>query len=457
MSEELSTNRLDILPFIQDALKHPDSFSIATQQELSFILRNSGEHEVVSAIQWKFSKSGNDISRDVPVLGWSFWNLNHHSYRFVMLNYSEKLQKLTDGEKWSSSRILENFTPFLGHLGLLCNYINFYRTSERRIQLPYEGIANSYLLKMIIEQSPLHISCLPKDFDKTKLGIMAFDQLNYSFEENGRIRFGSELSSISHQSHPEFDVNGGFRLRLADGEASAGREILNRYIPNSKGKWINVLHIRGTDEESAATSQARDASIMDYFEYCQSINDLGGVVIRMGDNSFPGLPEDFPAFDYANSQIKSEFMDCWLWNECRWWTGNSNGAATVAMAFGKPRLMTNMWYWNIVGSATDIVIPKTLSIGGKVLSPIQTLHSPISRSMSRKRILESGYILNDNSPSQLVAASEEMYYSLEGSGLWKSPVSSIESQFREALGTLPQKTVMRLSPTFLESYEVDIA
>jgi hypothetical protein len=116
-----------------------------------------------------------------------------------------------------------------------------------------------------------------------------------------------------------------------------------------------------------------------------------------------------------------------------------------------------MWYWNIVGSATDIVIPKTLSIGGKVLSPIQTLHSPISRSMSRKRILESGYILNDNSPSQLVAASEEMYYSLEGSGLWKSPVSSIESQFREALGTLPQKTVMRLSPTFLESYEVDIA
>lgn len=455
MSEELATNRLDILPLIQDALKHPDSFSIATQQELSFIFMNGTEQEILSLISQKFLQSDEDISRDVPVLGWAFWNLNHYLYGSIMLIYIEKLQRLTEREQWSSSRVLENFTPYLGHLGELCNYINYYRLSERRIQLPDDGIANAYLLTMIIEQSPLDISFLPKDFDGKNVGILKFDQLNYSFKEDKTIRLGSELSSISHETHPEFEMEGSFRLRLADSEVSEGREILNHFLPNSEGKWINILHIRGTDEDSVTTSQARDASILDYSEYCQRIDDLGGIVIRMGDSSFPNLPQDFPAFDYANSQIKSEFMDCWLWNECRWWTGNSNGSSTVAMAFGKPRLITNMWYWNIVGSSADIVIPKTLSKAGKVLSPTQTIKSRISRSMSRRKILESGYILNDNSPSQLVAGGEEMFHSIGGFALWKSPVSSIESEFREALGTAPQKTIMRLSPSFLASYEVD--
>ena len=456
MSEELSTNRLDILPLIQDALECPESFSIATQQELSFLFLNSTDEELLFSIRQKFAKNGDNILRDIPVVGWAFWNMNHNLYSSIMQNYIEKLQRLAENEQWSSSRILENFTPFLGHLGELCNYINYYRLSERSIQLPADSIANTYLLTKIVEQSPLSISFLPKGFDRKDLGVGKFDQLTYSFETRKTIRLGSELSSISHQIHPEFEIDGSFRLQLAHDEVSEGRDILNSILPNSEERWINILHIRGTDEESVATSQARDASIMDYSDYCRRIVDLGGIVIRMGDASFPNLPEGFAAFDYANSKIKSEFMDCWLWNECRWWTGNSNGSATVAMAFGKPRLMTNMWYWNIVGSSSDIVIPKTLSKGGEVLSPGQTIQSRISRSMSRKKIRETGYILNDNSSSQLAAGGEEMYLSIKGSGLWKSPVSAIENEFREALGTKPQNTIMRLSPSFLETYEVDI-
>lgn len=456
MSEELSTNRLDILPLIQDALACPDSFNIATQQEFSFHFLNSKDEELLFLIRQKLLQNQDNVLRDIPVLGWAFWNLNHSLYRSVMQIYVDKLQRLVENEEWSSCRILENFTPFLGHLGELCNYINYYRLSERTINLPNDDVANAYLLAKIVEQSPLKISILPQDIDREYLGVGKFDQLTYSFESDKSIRLGSELSSISRQTHPEFEIDGSFRLQLSDEEVSEGRKILNSVLPNSEGRWINILHIRGTDTESFATSQARDASIMDYSDYCKRIVGLGGIVIRMGDDSFPNLPEEFAAFDYANSKIKSEFMDCWLWNECRWWTGNSNGSAAVAMAFGKPRLITNMWYWNIVGSASDIVIPKTLSKGAKILSPTQTIQSRISRSMSRKKIWEAGYILNDNSSSQLAAGGEEMYLSIKGSELWKSPVSAVENEFRKALGTKLQKTIMRLSPSFLEAYEVDI-
>lgn len=457
MSEEFDTNRLDILPLIQDALECPDSFSIATQQELSFLFLNSTDEELLFSIRQKFAKNDDKILRDIPVLGWAFWNLNHRLYGIVMKRYLEKILKISQFEDWSETRVLQNYTLFLGHLGELCHYINYYKSSNRRIQLPLEGIANSYLLEKIIEQSPLEITFLSSDCNSASLGVKKIDQLTYSFEESEKIRFESHLSSISHQVHPEFEMEGSFRLRLGSGEVLEGLKILEHSIPNIRDKWINVLHVRGTDENSVTSSQARDASITDYSDYCRKINELGGIVVRMGDNSFPNLPRDFLAFDYANSKIKSEFMDCWLWNECRWWTGNSNGPASVAAAFGKPRLLTNMWYWNIVGSCSDIVIPKTLSRDGKTLSPNKTIQSRISRSMSRREIGKNGFILNDNSFSQLVAGAEEMFRSLESEQLWKSPVTPIENEFREALGIKPQKTIMRLSPSFLESYEVDIA
>ena len=456
MSEALGTNRLDLLLLIKDAQKCPESFVIATQQELTFLFVNNMDDELMSQIRNRILNNNGDISLDEPVLGWAFWNLNHNLYSITIKEYIDKVLRLTEGELWSNNRILENYTQFLGHLGELCTYINFYKETERKIQLPSVEIANSYLLEKIIDHSPLPISFLPKDFCRANLEIGRFDQLTHSFQDSRKIRLESNMSFLSNQVHPEFEFDSSFRLALSDKEVLVGKEILEDLIPNIGEKWINVLHIRGTDVKSSITSQTRDASILDYLEYCGKINDLGGIVIRMGDSSFPNLIDTFPAFDYANSKIKSEFMDCWFWNACKWWTGNSNGAAAVAMAFGKPRLMTNMWHWNLVGNSSDIVIPKTLSKNEKVLNPSQTIHSRIGRSQSRKEIYKNGYILHDNSSSQLVAGVEEMYQSLEFESLWKSPVTPIENEFREALGVKPQKSIMRLSPSFLESYEADI-
>jgi len=115
-----------------------------------------------------------------------------------------------------------------------------------------------------------------------------------------------------------------------------------------------------------------------------------------------------------------------------------------------------MWHWNLVGNSSDLIIPKTLSKNRKVLDPNQTIQSRISRSQSRKEIYKNGFILHDNSASQLVAGAEEMYHSIEFDGLWNTRVTPIENEFREALGVKPQKSLMRISPTFLQSYERDI-
>ena len=154
MSEEFGTNRLDLLPLIKDAQKCPESFVIATQQELSFLFVNKMDDELMSQIRNRISNNNGDISQDEAVLGWAFWNLNHNAYSITIKEYIDKVLRLTEGELWSSNRILENYTQFLGHLGELCTYINFYKQTERKIQLPSAEIANSYLLEKIIDHSP---------------------------------------------------------------------------------------------------------------------------------------------------------------------------------------------------------------------------------------------------------------------------------------------------------------
>jgi putative glycosyltransferase (TIGR04372 family) len=75
----------------------------------------------------------------------------------------------------------------------------------------------------------------------------------------------------------------------------------------------------------------------------KAVANAGGLVVRNGSTNFVKLPDEFEAFDYAHSSIKSPFMDVWLNANCAFWIGNMNGASVVPIAFGKVRLITDAW------------------------------------------------------------------------------------------------------------------
>ena len=80
----------------------------------------------------------------------------------------------------------------------------------------------------------------------------------------------------------------------------------------SKSKWFVVLHIREVLKGSQVSIRAEDSRVENYRDFCNSVNELGGQVVRMGNRNFPKLASDFPAIDYAYSEFKSDFFDTWL-------------------------------------------------------------------------------------------------------------------------------------------------
>ncbi|MDP6651393.1 MAG: TIGR04372 family glycosyltransferase [Gammaproteobacteria bacterium] len=61
----------------------------------------------------------------------------------------------------------------------------------------------------------------------------------------------------------------------------------------------------------------------------KAITDAGGWVMRMGDSTMKPLPTMPQVIDYANSDMKSDWMDVFLCAQCRFVIGTSSGLFTL--------------------------------------------------------------------------------------------------------------------------------
>jgi putative glycosyltransferase (TIGR04372 family) len=179
----------------------------------------------------------------------------------------------------------------------------------------------------------------------------------------------------------------------------------------------------------------------------------------MGGPNFPKLNKKFPAVDYAHSEIKSEYIDYWLWANCKFWLGNSNGAAVAVIPFGKSRLITDQWPWDPNGPIIDLYLPKLIydNKKSKFLTPEEIISSELGRAMSRNRIADSGLTLINNSSELIQASTLEMFNLLEHKNSLKS-TTGIDSQnldlrIHSATQTPTTTPRMQLSNAFRKYYE----
>jgi putative glycosyltransferase (TIGR04372 family) len=271
-----------------------------------------------------------------------------------------------------------------------------------------------------------------------------FDHLLYSFEDSKHIRFESGADLSTYQVSPEWRIAYSNPLKLSEQDQKKGEELFRHVIGD---QWFIALHIRGP-ESILDGSQARDALIEDYREMCEYVRSLGGIVIRMGDSRFAPINEKFPAFDYANSHLRSEFLDCWLWANCQFWVGNPNGAALTSLIFGKKRLITNQWYWNARGTSDDYILPKLLSDKKKVLNIKETFESGVSRQMNRNLIHKEGFLLIENSPEDILDGFKDMISKK------RIEISDLDKEFRHNLGFHDsEQDLMHLAPSFVRKWK----
>lgn len=386
-------------------------------------------------------------------------NVKFYNQIVSYLNRSEMTSK-------SNERYLVNYTSNMGHLGFLFLYMNHYQNfkpvfKSRKIMLLNNKVANRYFLKLLIRSSKLQIKLID---EKTKVKFENVDTLQISQDSKGIFRLNTPLFSYSNKNTPAivasrknistsierdhfFDIKNNFVLGLSVSEYRRGLKEMYSLFPINSFQWFVVLHIKTNRYGFSKHSEARESNLNNFSNFINYISEKGGTVIRMGDSSFPKFSKSLPIFDYAHSKIKSEFMDCWLWSQCRWWTGNQNGASVIPHAFNKPRLVVDQWFWEMIGKNTDIVIPKVAVRDGEVMSIKEVFHSRISRTISRATLKSNGVSLIENTPQDILEGAREMINFFEKKGEVLDKRTSVNLEMLRYLAP-STKNVMTISPAF---------
>jgi len=342
---------------------------------------------------------------------WAFWNLSHQDFKAfnseLIARLNSNLEGLDAEDSIFYERYLPSFVTNFGHLSLLFFYINRYRknSTRRSIKLPMRKMPNPFLYELIKRESPLTIEEIkyePEGHDS----IRNIDYLTYSLGSDNLFESGTSASFAPLRIYDEYLVDTGFQLSLTEEEILRGRNIFAKEIGHRDFSFIVALHIRQTGRGNQLWSQTRDCNIETLRAFCGNIAKNGGIVVRMGSPEFPSLDLGFPAFDYAHSRIRSDFMDCWLWSEAKFWVGNANGAYLAAMAFGKPRIIVNQYYLDLVGPSRDMAVPKKIYSGNYQLSLQEIFETRISRCMNPQEFNSLGLRIEDLSQNELLELSK---------------------------------------------------
>ena len=401
-------------------------------------------------LQYAISHKGIEEGRFSAALLWAYWNLSLIEYATFIKGVLISLEDRKSDSQLSGPRLLPEFTTNMGHLGYLVSYLGYYKNQDptREIVLWPDQAPNTFFMKLVLEQSPIRIVTQFGKPDSTNLNPSLTDRLLFSRESSGSWRYEHDSAVCSGQRFPELTGTENFKLTFPVEKESECLAQLEK-IGFDPEKWFVLLHIRESVQGNSGSTQARDSEISKFSDFCNLISDLGGQVVRMGSRSFPKLSQNFRAIDYAHSTVSNEVIDCWLWSNCKWWTGNANGASIAAHSFGAPRVVVDMWFWNNFGPSTDLFLPKIIFNGNRPLTMTETVNHSLSRTMNPSLFKASNLKFEDNTSEEIVSANLDMYQMLS---LSETSSASVLDQVDYKLSRLLRNPdpfhTMRISPSF---------
>lgn len=347
---------------------------------------------------------------------WSFHNNSQFNHAKLLKDIMNRLSATALYSKPTDYRYLPQHTTNMGHLGNLFLYANYYRhvDKNRKIVLWPEISPNKYYLEQLLKLLPFSVRLLTGLPNQNFLNPQLVDTLEYSAISPSNWRLESAVCSPTTQLFPEYLISEEFCLKGDDNFTEFAISKLCE-IGFDKNKWFVILHVKENIFGFRHGGETRDADIETYNLACELIRELGGQVVRMGNQTFPKLSRNFQAIDYAHCKIRSEKMDFWLWANCRFWIGTANGAWMAVLPFNKPRIATNQWPLNIFGSPNDFIVPKMIleKSTNRILYPQEIISMKFSRTMKRDFITRSGFELLENPPELLRDTVLEMVNRLE--------------------------------------------
>jgi len=385
---------------------------------------------------------------------WSFHNNSVSGHSNLLKRVIADLSKTQFKEEGEIIRYLPQHTTNMGHLGYLFLYVNYYKniSKNRKLVIWPELSPNRFYLDKLLEIIPFNVTLLKGIPANLRLENESIDTLQYSNVNGSNWRLEVSAAIPTRQEFPELEISDDFKLLSnVDFTDIAVGQLAK--IGFDTSKWFALLHVKEHRFGFDHGGETRDSNIESYDLACELITELGGQVIRMGGPNFPRLNNSFHAIDYAHSDIRSDKLDFWLWANCKFWFGNSNGAAVAVIPFKKPRLITNLWPIHCIGPSTDFYLPKLIldEEKSRIIFPNELMSMKIARTMNKKSITKEGLKLIENSPELIREAIFE-FYSLNNSKevIKHANISHFEKNLINSMNNDGSRIHMRIPQAFEE-------
>lgn len=359
-------------------------------------------------------------------------------------------------------RFPSQYTTAIGHIALLDSYVKMgilgQRSTARPILLVSPVMPNAcyldywrrYLPDMITD--PLAIKLL------SPLAKYLEDYVYAKTDSSGRQIWGGYSTNVYAPVQAQWEAEGrGPLLSLTDSDRERGRDCLRRLgVPSDA--WFIGLHVREgrtpIQELRPSIHDARNADINTYRSAIKSITARGGWVIRMGDPSMKPLAPMHQVIDYAHSEVRSDWMDIFLWASCRFFIGVDSGPILVPPTFGVPCVITNWaspgwrpWFGN------DLFIFKLpwsenekrhLNFSEVLSSPAAFAEYAGYRESQRIKLV-------DNTPEEINDVVVEMMDRLDGKQNYTKEAEKLQERFDKLY--IDNKSHARIGRNFLRKWE----
>ncbi|MDA9625130.1 TIGR04372 family glycosyltransferase [Candidatus Pelagibacter bacterium] len=164
----------------------------------------------------------------------------------------------------------------------------------------------------------------------------------------------------------------------------------------------------------------RNANIENYKKSCEFLNSKNIFVFRMGKKVKKKISfQSKKTIDYANSDLRNDFLDIYLGSKCLFWLSTGSGIDSTAQVFRKPIAYTNQVP---IGHITTyqknaLVIFKHYfdSLTHEKIKYSDLIKKNLAFAYSGDQFIKNNIYIKDNSENEILELTKEMISRIENS------------------------------------------
>jgi len=189
------------------------------------------------------------------------------------------------------------------------------------------------------------------------------------------------------------------------------------------------------DDSHFSYHDYRDGNIDNYLLAAEELTKKGYFVFRMGKTVIKPLKSSNPKIiDYANSEIRSDFMDIYLGAKCTFCITTGVGIDAIPIIFRKPLVEIEVPIAFLRTSSKKFLLltkHHVLASNNQKLRLSEIVSSEIARGLTTESFKSKGIKLVENSPEEIRDITLEMADRLEGNWISDENDEKLQDKFWE--------------------------